>query len=57
MCSTAAVDEKSGRKFFLDDPDDLRDGEPLVFLLSLHGGGSVGQWQHAYFPAHDLKEQ
>ena len=57
MSSIAAVDEATGRKFYLDDPDDLRQGEPVTFLLNLHGGGSVGQWQHAYFPAHDFKEQ
>ncbi len=57
MSSIAAVDEATGRKFYLDDPDDLRPGEPVTFLLNLHGGGSVGQWQHAYFPAHDFKEQ
>lgn len=57
MGSIAAVDEQTGRKFYLDDPDDLKPGEPLVFILNLHGGGSVGQWQHAYFPAQDFKEQ
>ncbi len=57
MCSITAVDEKTGRKFFLDDPDDLKPGEKLTFLLSLHGGGSVGAWQRAYFPAVDYKEK
>jgi pimeloyl-ACP methyl ester carboxylesterase len=28
-----------------------------VFLLSLHGGGSVGAWQRAYFPAFEYKEK
>jgi hypothetical protein len=28
-----------------------------VFLLNLHGGGSVGAWQRAYFPAVDFKEK
>ena len=42
MASITAIDEATGRKFYLDDPDDLRDDEELVFLLSLHGGGSVG---------------
>src|SRR3990172_4226083 len=50
MGSVSAVDEKSGRKFFLDDPDDLQAGEKLTFILNLHGGGSVGMWQHEYFP-------
>ncbi len=56
MGSITAVDEKTGRKFFLDDPDDLRPGEELVFLLNLHGGGSVGMWQHEYFPAYRYKD-
>lgn len=57
MSSTSAVDEQTGRKFYLDDPDDLRPGEPVTFLLNLHGGGSVGAWQRAYFPAVDYKER
>jgi pimeloyl-ACP methyl ester carboxylesterase len=57
MGSISAVDEHTGRKFYLDDPDDLRPGEPVVFLLSLHGGGSVGAWQRAYFPAVDFKDK
>lgn len=57
MPSTSAVEASSGRKFYLDDPDDLRPGEPVVFLLSLHGGGSVGHWQRLYFPAFALKEK
>ncbi len=57
MSSTTGVDEKTGRKFFLDDPDDLQPGEKVVFLLNLHGGGSVGAWQRRYFPAFDYKEK
>ncbi len=57
MASITAVDEKTGRKFYLDDPDDLKPGEDLVFLLNLHGGGSVGHWQRLYFPAFDYKEK
>jgi hypothetical protein len=57
MPTTVVTDEATGRKFTLDEPDDVRPGEPLTFILSLHGGGSVGQWQHLYFPAHDYKEQ
>ncbi|MBI5948174.1 MAG: hypothetical protein HY875_08555 [Chloroflexi bacterium] len=57
MGSISAVDEKTGRKFYLDDPDDLQPGEKVVFILSLHGGGSVGAWQRLYFPAHDYKER
>jgi hypothetical protein len=57
MSSITAVDEKTGRKFYLDDPDDLKSADKLVFLLSLHGGGSVGAWQRAYFPAFEYKEK
>jgi pimeloyl-ACP methyl ester carboxylesterase len=56
MPCISAVDEQTGRKFYLDDPDDLTPGEPVVFLLNLHGGGSVGGWQRSYFPAVDYKE-
>ena len=57
MASISAIDEKTGRKFYLDDPDDPKPGEKVTFILSLHGGGSVGAWQRAYFPAADLKEK
>ncbi|MEO8541028.1 MAG: hypothetical protein ABI577_14905 [bacterium] len=57
MASAVETDQKTGRKFFLDDPDDLQPGEKVTFLLSLHGGGSVGGWQRAYFPAADFKEK
>ena len=56
MPSITATDEKTGRKFHLDDPDGLKPSEPLTFLLNLHGGGSVGAWQRAYFPAVDFKD-
>jgi pimeloyl-ACP methyl ester carboxylesterase len=57
MGSISAVDQKTGRKCFIDDPDDLKAGEPVVFILNLHGGGSHGVWQHLYFPAHDYKNK
>jgi pimeloyl-ACP methyl ester carboxylesterase len=57
MASITAVDETTGRKFYLDDPDDLRADDKLTFLLNLHGGGSVGAWQRAYFPAVDFKDR
>lgn len=57
MASISAVDEKTGRKFYLDDPDDLAPGEKVIFLLNLHGGGSVGHWQRLYFPAFEYKEK
>lgn len=52
-----AVETKSGRKFFLDYPCDLKAGENVTFVLSLHGGGSIGNWQRHYFPLMDLKEK
>jgi len=57
MPSISALDEKTGRKFYLDDPEDLRGGGNLTFILSLHGGGSVGAWQRAYFPVADFKDR
>src|SRR5882672_7127383 len=57
MSSIVAVDGKTDRKYYIDDPDDLKVGERVSFLLNLHGGGSVGAWQRAYFPAVDFKEK
>jgi hypothetical protein len=52
-----AVDPKTGRKFFLDYPCDLKRDEKVTFVLNLHGGGSIGNWQRHYFPIMDLKEK
>jgi hypothetical protein len=52
-----AKEPKSGRSFFLDYPCDLKPGEKVVFLLSLHGAGSIGNWQRHYFPALDYKDK
>jgi hypothetical protein len=52
-----AVEPKTGRKFFLDFPCDLKPNEEVVFVLSLHGAGSIGNWQRHYFPIVDLKEK
>ena len=41
---TAVVDAKTGRKCYLDVPSGLAPGEEVTFVLSLHGGGSVGRW-------------
>ena len=57
MGHISAVDERTGRKFYLDDPDDLKPGEKVTFILNLHGGGSVGAWQRLYFPAVDFKDK
>jgi pimeloyl-ACP methyl ester carboxylesterase len=52
-----ALDAKTNRKFFLDYPCDLKPGEKVTFVLNLHGGGSIGNWQRHYFPIMDLKEK
>lgn len=52
-----AVEPKSGRKYFLDYPCDLKPGEDVVLVLSLHGAGSIGNWQRHYFPIVDLKDK
>ncbi|HSZ52064.1 MAG TPA: hypothetical protein VK801_10875 [Caulobacteraceae bacterium] len=53
MGHMTALDEMTGRKFYVDEPDDLKPGEEVTFILNLHGGGSVGAWQRLYFPAAD----
>ena len=52
-----ATDPKTGRKFFLDYPCNLKPGEKVIFILNIHGAGSIGQWQRHYFPAMDGKEK
>jgi hypothetical protein len=54
MTEHVEVDAESGRKYTLDEPDDLRADEAVTLILSLHGGGSVGAWQRLYFPAADF---
>jgi hypothetical protein len=44
---------KSSRAFFLDYPCDLKPGERVTFVLNLHGGGSIANWQRHYFPIMD----
>jgi hypothetical protein len=48
-----AVEPQTGRKFFIDFPCDLKRGEKVIFILSLHGAGSYGNWQRHYFPIMD----
>jgi hypothetical protein len=38
-----AVEPKTGRRFFLDYPCDLKRGEKVIFVLSLHGGVRDGR--------------
>lgn len=52
-----ATDTKTGRKFWLDYPCDLKPGEKVTFILNLHGAGSVGNWQRHYFPASDYVQK
>jgi hypothetical protein len=52
-----AVEPKTGRKFFLDYPCNLKKGEKVTFILSLHGAGSYGNWQRHYFPLMDYKDK
>jgi poly(3-hydroxybutyrate) depolymerase len=49
----SVVEAKTGRTYFLDYPCDLKAGERVTFILSLHGGGSYGNWQRHYFPLVD----
>ncbi len=53
----SAVEPKTGRKFFLDYPCNLKKGEKVTFILSLHGFGSYGNWQRHYFPMMDYKDK
>ena len=48
-----ATEPKTGRKFFLDYPCDLKPNEKVVFILNIHGAGSIANWQRHYFPAVD----
>jgi pimeloyl-ACP methyl ester carboxylesterase len=51
------VEMKTRRPYFLDYPCDLKRGEKVTFILSLHGAGSYGNWQRHYFPLLDFKEK
>jgi poly(3-hydroxybutyrate) depolymerase len=51
------VETKTGRNYFLDYPCDLKKGEKVTFILSLHGGGSYGNWQRHYFPLLDYVDK
>ena len=53
----AAVETNTGRNFFLDYPCDLKAGEKVTFVLSLHGAGSIGNWHRHYFPLIDYKDK
>jgi pimeloyl-ACP methyl ester carboxylesterase len=51
------VEMNTRRTYFLDYPCDLERGEPVTLVLSLHGGGSYGNWQRHYFPILDFKDK
>ena len=51
------VEMKTRRTYFLDYPCDLKPGEKVTFVLSLHGAGSYGNWQRHYFPIVDFKDK
>ena len=51
------VEMKTRRTYFLDYPCDLKPGEKVTFILSLHGAGSYGNWQRHYFPMLDFKDK
>ena len=53
----SAVEPATGRKFFLDYPCDLKPGEKVTFILSLHGAGLIGNWHRHYFPLIDYKDK
>ncbi len=51
------VEMKTRRTYFLDYPCDLKKGEKITFILSLHGGGSYANWQRHYFPIMDYVDK
>jgi poly(3-hydroxybutyrate) depolymerase len=52
-----AVEPKTGRTFFLDYPCTVKRGDKVTFIMSLHGGGSYGNWQRHYFPILDYTDK
>jgi len=53
----SVVEQTTGRTFFLDYPCDLKRGEKVTLVLSLHGAGSYGNWQRHYFPIFDYVDK
>jgi pimeloyl-ACP methyl ester carboxylesterase len=51
------TESKTGRTYFLDYPCNLKRGDKVTFILSLHGGGSYGNWQRHYFPILDYADK
>ncbi|HKE83599.1 MAG TPA: hypothetical protein VKB50_07595, partial [Vicinamibacterales bacterium] len=53
----SVLEPKTGRTYFLDYPCDLKRGDKVTVVLSLHGGGSYGNWQRHYFPIVDYTDK
>lgn len=53
----AVVEPKTSRTYFLDYPCGLKRGDDVTLILSLHGGGSYGNWQRHYFPLLDYTDK
>jgi pimeloyl-ACP methyl ester carboxylesterase len=51
------VEMKTRRTYFLDYPCDLKPGEKVTLVLSIHGAGSYGNWQRHYFPLLDYVDK
>jgi pimeloyl-ACP methyl ester carboxylesterase len=54
---TMVTEPKTGRTYMLDYPCDLKAGEKVTFILSLHGGGASHTYQRPYFPAYEIKDK
>lgn len=52
-----ATEPKSGRKFILQFPCDLKPDEKVTLILNIHGAGSSSSYQHRYFPAGDYAQK
>src|SRR6185436_15292140 len=52
-----AVEPKSGRKFILQYPCDLKKNEKVTLILNIHGAGASSSYQHRYFPAGDYAQK
>ena len=53
----SVLEPMTGRTYFLDYPCDLKRGDKVTVVLSLHGGGSYGNWQRHYFPIVDYTDK
>ncbi len=51
------VEMKTRRTYFLDYPCDLKPGEKVTLILSIHGAGAYGNWQRHYFPLLDYVDK